>query len=469
MDLIYLDPPFNSNANYNILFGNAGARKNGDTQIIAFQDTWHWNDAAIRRVDALKRASTQLGQFIRGLDTILGESGMLAYISYMAERLRECQRLLKTSGSIYLHCDPTAGHYLKLLMDAIFGGGNFITEIIWNYGTPSGGRASGKKPVKSFEILLVYAAHYGKHLYNRQYTPYSKKYVTNWFRHTDEVGRKYRTRTRGGKIIRQYLDESPGVPLSNTWTDIMQLYGSSGWFPANRKEQLGYPTQKPLALLNRIISASSNPGDIVLDPFCGCGTTVVAAEELGRRFIGIDIASFALDLIRERRLSKSEITIIGTPLRMPDAVKMAAERPFDFEKWAIERIKGLLSNQVQVGDGGIDGRGRLANSMDDSDLDLVLAQVKGGKFNLNDLRAFRGVMASAEAAFGIFITLHKLKDRQWDNAKAFAASVGTLGQGVNEYPRMQIWSIEEYFDGRRPELPSLAHPVTGKPLEGPLI
>ena len=278
VDLIYLDPPFNSKRDYNIPLG-------GKAQASVFQDTWVWSQTQeesmefLAREPALYQQVQLLLQFAGG-GHIAGGGGLEAYLAYMAARLFACRLVLKETGSLYLHCDPTAGHYLKLLLDAIFGGKNFISQIVWNYGTPSGGRSSGKKTVKSHELLLVYASRYGKHTYNRQYTPYSDKYVNDWFRHTDDDGRKYRTRSRKGRIIRQYLDESPGVPLSNTWTDIMQLYGSAGWFPTTQKENLGYPTQKPLALLERIIKASSNPGDLVLDPFCGCGTAVEAAQQL---------------------------------------------------------------------------------------------------------------------------------------------------------------------------------------------
>ncbi len=236
-----------------------------------------------------------------------------------------------------------------------------------------------------------------------------------------------------------------------------------------KSERLGYPTQKPLALLKRIIQASSNPGDIVLDPFCGCGTTVEAAANLNRQFIGIDIASFALDLIRERRLENRAVPIIGAPLQLDDAAHDGKRNAFAFEKWAIERIPGLLANQVQVGDGGIDGRGRIAYPLEGTDANLVLAQVKGGEFKPNDLRAFRGVMASEDAALGVFITLHQVTGRQRRNAEAEAAGLGTLGQGADSFPRLLLWSIEEYYDDRFPKLPTLAHPITGKALEGPLI
>ncbi len=195
------------------------------------------------------------------------------------------------------------------------GRNNFITEIIWNYGTPSGGRAGGKKPVKSHETLLVYAKQYSKHTYNKQYTPYSENYRTKWFRHADADGRKYRTRKRKGTIVRQYLDESPGVPLSDTWTDIRSLYGSSGWFPNNRGEITGYPTQKPLALYRRIIEASSYEGDMVLDPFCGCATTPVAAEQLGRQWVGIDIWDKAHETVLNRLAEEGMLTAEKKPLQ----------------------------------------------------------------------------------------------------------------------------------------------------------
>lgn len=224
----------------------------------------------------------------------------------MAVRLLELKRILKLTGSIYLHCNQVAGHYLKALMDAVFGQRNFINEIVWNYGTPSGGRASGKKPVKAHDTLLVYAAEYGKHVYNRQYTPYSDKYVKKWFRHKDRDGRLYRTRSRKGVITRQYLDESNGMPLSTVWSDIMQLSSRRGWFPNSKakKEETGYPTQKPEELLDRIIRASSKEGDMVLDPFCGCATTMVAAEPLDRQWAGIDLSKLAVQLVDQRLRDK---------------------------------------------------------------------------------------------------------------------------------------------------------------------
>ena len=228
---------------------------------------------------------------------------MQSYLTMMAVRMLELHRVLKPAGTLYLHCNQHAAHYLKQLPDAIFGAKDFVTEIVWGYGTPSGGRTSGKKPVKTHDTLLVCAKKYGQHRYNIRYTPYSDKY-DEWFKHVDDDGRAYRTRSRNGQIIRQYLDESPGVPLSTVWNDIMQLSSRSGWFGLKSDEIQGYPTQKPLALLERIIEASTEPGDVVLDPFAGCATACVAAEKLDRQWVGIDLSSKAAELVNERLRSE---------------------------------------------------------------------------------------------------------------------------------------------------------------------
>lgn len=289
VDLIYLDPPFNSKTNYAAPIGSKAAGA-------AFKDTWSLSDLDVEWINLIEAKHPALYRVLLAAMTDSDKS----YLAYMAARLLEMHRILKPTGSIYLHCNQFASHYLKLVMDAIFGRKNFTNEIIWNYGTPSGGRASGKKPVKVHDCLLVYARIYGRHLYNRQYTPYSRKYVTNWFRHVAEDGRKYRTRSRKGIIKRQYLDESPGMPLSTVWSDIMQLSSRRGWFSGMNREETGYPTQKPLKLLDRIIQASSNAGDMVLDPFCGCATTCVSAQGFSRRWVGIDVSSKAVELVRLR-------------------------------------------------------------------------------------------------------------------------------------------------------------------------
>ena len=466
IDLIYLDPPFNSNSNYNLPFKG---RDKSLKPVEAFTDTWEWTADDNARLEEMERdprtralaAIVRFAQEVEGVRTRgRAKSSLAAYLINMALRLRAMRRVLKKTGSIYLHCDPTAGHYLKLLMDAIFGRKNFATEIIWNYGTPSGGRASGKKPVKSHETLLVYAKQYGAHLYNKQYTPYSESYVTNWFRHTDDDGRKYQTRSRKGKIIRQYLDESPGVPLSDTWSDIKQLYGSSGWFPSNRDEITGYPTQKPRALLKRIIKASSNPGDIVLDPFCGCGTTVHAAEILGRQWIGIDISPFAAGLIRERLvdhiplLEKDDIAIRGIPQTIDDARALAQRDKFEFERWVCGFIgaEGMFREPGARGaDGGVDGLLKFYPAVPQkvSKAEYAIVQVKGGRVSPDAVRALRetvdrlGVTAGVMVCFGQYM-------RTVDNQR----SRDTFQDFFGSYPVIQGYSVENLLANAPLDLPT---------------
>ena len=308
VDLIATDPPFDTKKIHNAPMGSRAAGQQFDDRWRWDEVTDEWHDLIATRHPAIKEI-IEAAVIIEGgsvdlrtgkVDTGRIKNSIAAYLTWMAPRIAEMQRILKPTGILYLHCNQFASHYLKLLMDAIFGRGNFVNEIIWNYGTPSGGRVSGKKPVKVHDTLLVYARKYGKHLYVPQFTPYSDKYVRNWFRHEDEDGRAYRTRSRKGKIVRQYLDESLGMPLSTVWSDIMQLSSRRGWFPTTQGEETGWGTQKPLSLYQRIIKASSNPGDVVLDPFCGCATTCVAAEMEDRRWIGIDIDPVAENITKDR-------------------------------------------------------------------------------------------------------------------------------------------------------------------------
>lgn len=260
IDLIYADPPFFSGRQYNVMWGDANEMR-------SFNDIW--------------------------------EGGLTGYLVWLNAQLYEMKRLLKATGSIYVHCDWHASHYIKVEMDKIFGYENLVSEIIWAYGTASGGRTAGSKPVKSHDTLLCFAKSYGSHTYNRQYTEYSEKYIRERFRYTDENGRRYQTRKRpSGEVTRQYLDESPGVPLSSAWSDIKQLY--SYHLVKRKQEEIGYPTQKPEALIERIIRASSNEGDVVADFFGGGGTTAVVAQKLGRRWITCDQSRVAVSVSSER-------------------------------------------------------------------------------------------------------------------------------------------------------------------------
>ena len=390
------------------------------------------------------------------MNVLLGESGAMAYLSYMAERLAEMKRLLKPTGSIYLHCDPTMSHYLKALMDDIFGHNNFRREIIWHLRGASGYKALARNWVRGHDTILYYTRS-KKTIFNKQWLPYDQNQLKR-FSSRDETGRRYKVIT---KTRRLYLDEAKGVPATSVWSDIASFQTI-----VNSPERLGYPTQKPVSLLERIIAASSNPGDVILDPFCGCGTTIEAAHKLRRDWIGIDISPFAVDLIQKRRMKGIPIEVRGVPQDLSGARKLAQDKPFDFEKWAVCRIPGLAPNKKQVGDGGIDGRGLLLNEPDDHDSRLVLAQTKGGKFSRSQLRDFLGVMERDRAAMGVYITLNPVTS---GDAHAEAMKKGSIQLGVSRYPRAQIWSIHDYFNERQPKLPPLADPYTGKAVQQSLF
>ena len=523
VDLIYLDPPFNSNTSYNLLFGNGKARRGGKSaQVRAFADTWRWDETAAQRVEGLARAAAHPAhKAVVGLRTLIGEGGMLAYLSYMAERLAEMPRILKRTGSIYLHCDPTASHGLKLVMDTIFGPRScfrFRNEIIWKR-TYSHGGARRWGPIH--DTLLFYTGA-GRYTWNRVHQAYDPAYIAKYYRLRDNRGRYQLVSltgagTRDGEsgqpwqgvnptdsgrhwavpakalasvagdrdVVRlsvqekldvldaaglihwpptghtprqkRYLKEAPGVQIQDIIVDVGPI--------ARGSERLGYPTQKPLKLLERIIEASSNPGDMVLDPFCGCGTAVAAAHKLNRRWAGIDISPFAIDLIAQKRFPEFKVPTEGYPYDLAGAAKLAKDAPFKFEKWAVTRVPGLAPNDRQVGDGGIDGVGYLLAKPENGATDQVLAQVKGGKYQLGQLRDFIGVLEREKAAMGVYTTVNPIRA---PGAHAEAAKRGRLRLGATDYPRAQLWSIRDYFDDRMPMLPALADPYTGKPVQGSL-
>ncbi len=470
VDLCYLDPPFNSKSNYNILFGDK--RDPDRQQTLAFEDTWHWDEAAEDRIGAFKRALAKPAHAaIAGLHTILGNSGMMAYLSYMAERLSEIRRLLKNTGSIYLHCDPTASHYLKILMDAIFGSRNFRNEIIWHH--PKIGIAS-EKFTSNTDTIFFYVKS-DQYQFSRVHSDQPNELYNRWksklrdgvlyykeAKHINDNPAKSKIRVKTKELGRKLKDNDIVVDfnlpenkkvLDNVWK-ISFLKG-------NAKENLGYPTQKPKVLLERIIKASSNRGDLVLDPFCGCGTTVDVANRLHRKWLGIDISPFAIDLVKNRRIQNKSVSVHGIPVDLETARQMAKNKPLDFEKWAVTRIPGMMPNSRQVGDGGIDGRGKvLATS------GLVLAQVKGGKFMLSQLRDFLHTVSANKAALGIYITVDKVTSA---GALAKARAEGYFTLGANKYPKVQLWSMADFFDDRKPDLPSLADPFTGKPMQSDMI
>ena len=532
VDLIYLDPPFKSDANYNQLFGT----ENGvPARVRAFTDTWTWNEAAAERYVRLNRATAHPAhKAIRGLHAMLGECGMLAYLTYMAERLAECRRVLKSTGSIYLHCDPTASHYLKTLMDTIFSARNFLNEVVWRR-TGSHNSADRYGPIH--DVILFYAKSEA-YKHRPVFSPYLKGHVDDYFKKSDERGRYWTNSIHGsgtrngesgkpwrgydptpagrhwavpGALVRalgidpslsqhkkldalyelgvidlpksglptyrQYLETSPGLLLQDIWSFQPHTRGvlhqsdkgidqDVRWIPKrDKKERLGYPTQKPLGLLERIVRASSAPGDLVLDPFCGCGTTIAAANRLDRKWIGIDISPFAARLVRDRRLKDGSINIYGIPVDMEGARLLLKSNPFDFEAWIVMSIEGLAANEVQVGDRGIDGRGAMF-TVPNGESGLVLAQVKGSGYTASALRDFQGTMAREKATAGVFVTLERVETPA---ARAAAQSMGTYSIGATAYPRLQFWSAEEHLEGIRPNLPAMADPYTGMAVQTDML
>ncbi|MDP8240783.1 MAG: DNA methyltransferase [Candidatus Hatepunaea meridiana] len=455
VDLIYLDPPFNSNQSYNILYRDVGGTPSS-AQVKAFGDTWRWDETAAKALHQINTdldyAPQSLIGLINSLSEFIGHSPMYAYLVQMAVRLVELHRILKQTGTLFLHCDSTASHYLKIMLDQIFQPVNFIREIVWAYGTPSGGRVGGAKPVKGHDIILTYAKHYGQHTYNKLYLPYSEKYLRERFIHTDEDGRRYRTRKRKDIVTKQYLDESKGVPLSDTWTDIKQLYAYH--LIKRQQEDLGFQTQKPRDLLERIIRMSGKPGYIVLDPFCGCGTTIDAVvsinsenpDEPQLEWIGIDITHLAIDLIKSRlatrfNLDRQHYDVIGEPTTIEEARSLALEDRYQFQYWALGLIGARPWGQKKKGaDKGIDGYRTYLHG-DDRSYKKCLVQVKSGKVGSPLIRDLKGTMDRENGDMGVFITLEQ-------PTSAMLSEVASAGYYHSEimnrdYPCMQILTIEQ--------------------------
>ncbi len=496
VDLVYLDPPFNSRADYNVLF----AEKDGTqstSQITAFEDTWEWNLDAEHAYRQVVESGGPVADAMRAFRTFLGHSDMMAYLAMMAPRLLELKRVLKPTGSIYLHCDPTASHYLKMLMDSIFGVTNFRNEIIWKR---QSAHADAKRYGSVHDTILFYATE-GEPTWNSQYQPYDATYVDQYYRYEDEDGRKFMsgdlsaaglqgggykyewrgiTRiwrvplttmerleaerrifyTRNGiPRIKRYLDESKGMPAQDVWADIESL---RSWMI----ERLGYPTQKPEALLERIIQASSNEGDVVLDPFCGCGTAIAAAQTLNRRWIGIDITHLAIGLIKQRlqdkfgEAIKSTYQVFGEPTDLAGARKLAEDDKFQFEAWALSMVGARPSGQVRRGaDKGIDGRLFFHDDSSGQSKQIILS-VKGGHVEHSHIRDLRGVLDREEAQIGVLITLEPPSKPMLREA-ASAGFYTSSSIADSAFPRIQILTIEEMLAGSSIAFPRM-HQVTFK-------
>ncbi len=439
IDLIATDPPFNSKRDYFVPYRDQHGQE-PDTLVRAFTDTWNWGEAA---EDAYQHLlideGGQIADTIQGLRQFLNETPMMAYLVMMAIRIVEMHRILTPTGSLYLHCDPTASHYLKIVTDAVFGTGNFRNEIIWCYSRPS---APKQRQLSRVHDIIFW---------------YSKG--QQWIFNPDLIRQPYAesSRAREGYSAQASKIASGSVELDSkgkfpeSWIYVPPLKGNS-------HEYMGYPTQKPIALYKRIIAASSNENSLVLDPFCGCGTTLMAAEDLNRHWIGIDLTYLAIGAVKQRIEEhfpqiRDTVTIIGTPENEEQALRLARNHPHAFEEWCVTHVLKFKSNAKKVADGGIDGtfrfpvgrvKGRQAYGK-------AVAQVKGGNYTLSQIRDFRTAMQNVEADLGVFVvTSPPTRGMQTEAAKSGTYRHPFLDM---EIPTVQIYQIQEYFIDTLPRLP----------------
>ena len=515
VDLIYLDPPFNSKATYNVLYGK-GKVKEQKSQVEAFKDTWQWTNKSRELYERLS-GSQELGKLVSSLYSLLGEVGMLNYLMYMAERLIYMRRVLKDTGNIYLHCDPTASHYLKIVMDNVFGKENFRNEVIWDYSRSKGLTSAKEFFPRKHDILFFYVKnnkakstfHIQRHKVETSILERIKEQAGDYF-YCDDKGYmlweriKHKTGNQAKRFYKKFRNEYGRDPkdgdrilyvkdpiVKSVWGDIEILNHES-----KSKESTGYATQKPLALLERIIKTSSNKGDVVLDPFCGCGTSVSAAEKLGRKWIGIDISYFSINLIENRlkdeyKVAPSTYKVSGVPtdfqgakdlLRRtigryvdhePETLEEAIELAksgnlnakhkrnsgrFEFQRWVCGELNALPSDR-EIGDGGVDGTLKWLNV--DLEKETTVTEVWGAvqvksteRVTTDDVRALKGVISNGNGfMMGIIVCLYKTDTPEIRRiCSNFKNPTWSLKGGI-DYPRLQVFSVEEIFDGRKPLMP----------------
>lgn len=488
VDLIYLDPPFNSQRDYNLLF-KAPSGSAPVAQITAFEDSWHWNAQAEKEFnEILHQSNTLVSEMMQALRSFLGENDLMAYLTMMCNRLLELHRVMKPTATIYLHCDPVASHYLKIVMDAVFGKENYRNELVWLRSNPKSNITLNFP--NCTDIILRFSKS-GTCVYHQLYMEHDQEYVDKAYRYNDKNG-QYRllpllnpndnrpnltyeflgvtrvwrwTKERmqqayeDGLVVqlkdgavpqyKKYLDSSLGKTVTNCWTDIKQASGN---------ESLGYPTQKPLALLERIINASSNEGDVVLDPFCGCGTAVAAAEKLNRKWIGIDITHLAISLIEKRvknAFPGTQIEVHGTPKDLEAARDLAIRDKYQFQWWALSLIDAQpYAGKKKGADGGIDG---LIYFQDDNNKPKkIVVSVKGGdNVNVSMIRDLAHVVEREKAAIGIFLTLAEpTKPMTAEALKVGWYESTTINKS---YPKIQILTVEGLLNHtQRADYPDLS-------------
>jgi len=440
VDLVYLDPPFNSDQDYNILFAERNGSRSA-AQIRAFEDTWHWDKvSAAAYQEIVETGPARVSQAMQAFRTFLGENDMMAYLAMMAPRLVELQRVLKSTGSIYLHCDPTASHYLKILMDGVFGPKNFRNEIVWCYTRPSNVL---KRFPRVHHILLFYTKG-DEWTFNRD--------TVRIAYHPESEARSLRgpgVKSAMGMKGRDRLHPKGKIP--EDWWVMPELQG-------NAAERLGYPTQKPEALLERVIKASSNEGDLILDPFCGCGTTIAVAQRLNRHWIGIDITHLAVALMKHRLHdmfgSQVQYKVVGEPVSLPDAKALAENNPYQFQWWALGLVGARPIEEKKGADRGIDGRLYFHDEADSKKgrTKQIILSVKSGKVSVKDVRDLRGVVERENAQIGVLICMEKpTRDMRRESASA-----GFYKSHWGTHSQLQILTIEELLAGHKIDYPDIA-------------
>ena len=512
VDLVYLDPPFNSNASYNVLFAERDGAQ-AASQIKAFEDTWKWDEEAARAFEETVEAGGKTSHVMQAFRTFLGESDMMAYLAMMAPRLAELRRVLRPTGSLYLHCDPTASHYLKMLLDAVFGPVSFLNEITWKR-TLAHGSAKRFGPIHDTILFYSKTAQY---FWADPRVSYDADYISGKFTLIDDVtnkpfqaisltgagvrhgdsgkpwrgfnptdsgrhwalpghitnklglggetvqerldqlnaaGRIYWPKKEDGKPrLKWYVDDSEGSTLPDVWTDIPPINSQA-------QERLGYPTQKPEALLERIIQASSREGDMILDPFCGCGTTIAAAQKLNRRWIGVDITHLAITLIRGRLTDTfqgaAKYEVVGEPVSLPDAAKLAADDPYQFQWWALGLVGARPVEEKKGADKGIDGR--IYFHVGDKKTRQIILSVKAGHVTVSQVRDLRGVLGREGADLGVLISLEEATG----SMRKEAASAGFYTSPWGTHPRLQLVTVEDLLTGKTIDRPPMQTSTTFK-------
>jgi site-specific DNA-methyltransferase (adenine-specific) len=494
VDLIYLDPPFKSEQDYNVLFAEQNGTRSA-AQIRAFVDTWQWDQAAAAAYQEVVEAGGRVSLVMQGFRQAIGENDMLAYLAMMAPRLVELRRVLKPTGSIYLHCDPTASHYLRMLMDAVFGPTNFGNETVW-LRTLSKGLATRRLP-RNHDVILSYQktdeAKWNKDAVFVPYDPENldprtaRKYchrdpdgrlyhldnlinpnpdrpnltyeflgITRVWRWTKErMQRAYEqgliVQPRPGAVprLKRYLDEQHGRPLGDVWTDIPPINSQAA-------ERLGYPTQKPERLLERIIRLATTEDDLVLDPFCGCGTAIAVAQRLSRRWVGIDITHLAISLIKHRLHSAfgddiaATYEVVGEPVDLHGARALAQEDPYQFQWWALGLVGARPVEQKKGADKGVDGRLFFHDDVESHQTKQIVLSVKAGKPHVAHVRDLRGVVEREKAAIGVLMTMQT----PTQSMRREAASTGFYeSPWGTKHPRLQILTVQELLAGKKIDMP----------------